>query len=53
MNKLLVGNKCDLVPKKVVDYTTAKEFAEQLGEHEYFLSFFLSRYPSSSLVEVT
>ncbi|XP_033985604.1 ras-related protein ORAB-1-like [Trematomus bernacchii] len=29
-NKLLVGNKCDLM-KKVVDYTTAKEFAENLG----------------------
>jgi Ras-related protein Rab-1A len=24
VNKLLVGNKCDLVNKKVVDYTTAK-----------------------------
>ena len=24
MNKLLVGNKCDLTTKKVVDYTTAK-----------------------------
>ena len=31
VNKLLVGNKCDLTPKKVVDYTTAKEFAEQLN----------------------
>ena len=31
VNKLLVGNKCDLQSKKVVDYTTAKEFAEQLG----------------------
>lgn len=31
VNKLLVGNKCDLTTKKVVDYTTAKEFAEQLG----------------------
>eukprot|EP01013_Petalomonas_cantuscygni_P038288 TRINITY_DN69367_c0_g1_i1.p2 TRINITY_DN69367_c0_g1~~TRINITY_DN69367_c0_g1_i1.p2 ORF type:complete len:204 (+),score=50.71 TRINITY_DN69367_c0_g1_i1:275-886(+) len=29
--KLLVGNKCDLVVKKTVDYTTAKEFAEKLG----------------------
>ncbi|XP_048367458.1 ras-related protein ORAB-1-like isoform X1 [Sphaerodactylus townsendi] len=26
VNKLLVGNKCDLTTKKVVDYTTAKEF---------------------------
>lgn len=24
VNKLLVGNKCDLTNKKVVDYTTAK-----------------------------
>lgn len=31
VNKLLVGNKCDLTSKKVVDYTTAKEYADQLG----------------------
>ncbi|XP_077462239.1 ras-related protein ORAB-1-like isoform X2 [Stigmatopora argus] len=31
VNKLLVGNKCDLTTKKVVDYTTAKEFANCLG----------------------
>ena len=24
VNKMLVGNKCDLTTKKVVDYTTAK-----------------------------
>ena len=24
VNKLLVGNKCDLTTKKVVDFTTAK-----------------------------
>ena len=24
VNKLLVGNKCDMTTKKVVDYTTAK-----------------------------
>jgi len=24
VNKLLVGNKCDMITKKVVDYTTAK-----------------------------
>eukprot|EP00127_Corallochytrium_limacisporum_P006672 Clim_evm51s232 gene=Clim_evmTU51s232 len=30
VNKLLVGNKCDLLDKKVVDYTTAKEFADKL-----------------------
>ncbi|XP_031833648.1 RAS oncogene family member Rab1 [Nomia melanderi] len=31
VNKLLVGNKCDLHAKKVVDYTIAKEYADQLG----------------------
>jgi Ras-related protein Rab-1A len=31
VNKLLVGNKADLVEKKVVDYNEAKEFAEGLG----------------------
>jgi len=31
VNKLLVGNKCDLTTKKVVDYATAKEYADQLG----------------------
>uniref|UniRef100_A0A2K6R4V2 RAB1A, member RAS oncogene family n=1 Tax=Rhinopithecus roxellana TaxID=61622 RepID=A0A2K6R4V2_RHIRO len=31
INRLLVGNKCDLTTKKVVDYTTAKEFADSLG----------------------
>ena len=31
VNKLLVGNKCDLTNKKVVDYTSAKEYAAQLG----------------------
>jgi len=30
VNKLLVGNKCDLTTRKVVDYTTAKEYADQL-----------------------
>jgi len=31
VNKLLVGNKCDLVSKKVVNYETAKAFADKLG----------------------
>eukprot|EP00992_Anisonema_acinus_P001207 TRINITY_DN10410_c0_g1_i4.p1 TRINITY_DN10410_c0_g1~~TRINITY_DN10410_c0_g1_i4.p1 ORF type:complete len:202 (-),score=47.30 TRINITY_DN10410_c0_g1_i4:110-715(-) len=31
VNKLLVGNKCDLVVKKVVDFNSAKEFADSLG----------------------
>ncbi|KAF9192165.1 GTP-binding protein of the rab [Haplosporangium sp. Z 767] len=30
VNKLLVGNKSDLTDKKVVEYTVAKEFADQL-----------------------
>ena len=30
VNKLLVGNKSDLVQKKVVDYQAAKDFADQL-----------------------
>jgi Ras-related protein Rab-1A len=29
--KLLVGNKCDLTARKLVDYSTAKEYADQLG----------------------
>ncbi|KAF9996502.1 GTP-binding protein of the rab [Entomortierella chlamydospora] len=31
VNKLLVGNKSDLTNKKVVEYTVAKEFADQLS----------------------
>lgn len=31
VNKLLVGNKCDLVAKKVVDTAMAKEFADSKG----------------------
>eukprot|EP00271_Cylindrocystis_brebissonii_P013515 TRINITY_DN33381_c0_g1_i1.p1 TRINITY_DN33381_c0_g1~~TRINITY_DN33381_c0_g1_i1.p1 ORF type:complete len:203 (+),score=35.17 TRINITY_DN33381_c0_g1_i1:195-803(+) len=31
VNKLLVGNKCDLTAKKVVDYQTAKAFADEIG----------------------
>jgi Ras-related protein Rab-1A len=30
VNKLLVGNKCDLTNKKVVDYETAKDFADKV-----------------------
>jgi len=30
VNKLLVGNKCNLVSKKAVEYETAKEFADKL-----------------------
>jgi len=31
VNKMLVGNKCDMVSKKQVDYSQAKEFADQLN----------------------
>ncbi|UZJ57505.1 hypothetical protein CBS101457_006825 [Exobasidium rhododendri] len=31
VNKLLVGNKSDLTTKKVVEYSVAKEFADQLS----------------------
>jgi Ras-related protein Rab-1A len=31
VNKLLVGNKCDLTQKKVVDFSVAKEMADRLG----------------------
>jgi Ras-related protein Rab-1A len=31
VNKLLVGNKCDMVNKKVVDRSTAEEFAASLS----------------------
>jgi len=31
VNKLLVGNKADLVEKKVCEYNEAKEFADSLG----------------------
>jgi len=31
VNKMLVGNKCDMTNKKVVDYSTAKEFADGHG----------------------
>ncbi|KAJ7558243.1 hypothetical protein O6H91_04G030200 [Diphasiastrum complanatum] len=31
VNKLLVGNKNDLTAKKVVDYETAKAFADEIG----------------------
>jgi len=30
VNKLLVGNKCDLVSKRAVEYETAKDFADKL-----------------------
>nr|QOL01262.1 putative extracellular protein TR9_067 [Trebouxia lynnae] len=31
VNKLLVGNKSDLTAKKVVDFQTAKAFADEIG----------------------
>lgn len=43
VNKLLVGNKCDLTTKKVVDYTTAKVW---LQGHFYDLTT-LAAYPKA------
>eukprot|EP01097_Dermamoeba_algensis_P004517 TRINITY_DN292_c0_g6_i1.p1 TRINITY_DN292_c0_g6~~TRINITY_DN292_c0_g6_i1.p1 ORF type:complete len:201 (-),score=23.26 TRINITY_DN292_c0_g6_i1:355-957(-) len=31
VNKLLVGNKCDLTSKKIVDFSAGKEFADGIG----------------------
>ncbi|XP_063724555.1 ras-related protein ORAB-1-like [Symsagittifera roscoffensis] len=31
VQKLLVGNKCDLTVKKVVEFSTAKEYADSIG----------------------
>ena len=31
VNKLLIGNKCDLTSSKAVDYNTASEFAASIG----------------------
>ncbi|KAJ0897623.1 putative small GTP-binding protein [Helianthus annuus] len=31
VNKLLVGNKCDLTESRAVSYDTAKEFADEIG----------------------
>ncbi|KAK9742739.1 hypothetical protein RND81_03G194400 [Saponaria officinalis] len=31
VNKLLVGNKCDLVANRAVPYETAKAFADEIG----------------------
>ncbi|GMH29860.1 hypothetical protein Nepgr_031703 [Nepenthes gracilis] len=31
VNKLLVGNKCDLLAGKVISYETAKAFADEIG----------------------
>ena len=36
VNKLLVGNKCDLTTKKVVDYTTAKVRLCIQSQHDYY-----------------
>lgn len=45
VNKLLVGNKCDLTTKKVVDYTTAK-----VGHSSTQLIFFILPLTSPLLV---
>ena len=40
VNKLLVGNKCDLTTKKVVDYTTAKVRYTQ-SYHSYKITYIM------------
>lgn len=37
VNKLLVGNKCDLTAKKIVDYTTAKVFSSYIAGFQFSL----------------
>lgn len=34
MNKLLVGNKCDLTTKRAVETQSAKDYADQVGYAE-------------------
>jgi len=46
VKRLLVGNKSDLVDKKVVDYNTAKDFADEVG-----IPFLEASAKSSSNVE--
>ena len=44
VNKLLVGNKCDLTTKKVVDYTTAKvRMSKVRSWHQCFYIFLRSK----------
>jgi len=31
VTRLLVGNKCDLIEKKIVDTSTAREYADSVG----------------------
>ena len=42
VNKLLVGNKCDLTSKKVVDYTTAKVRANTIKQLTFRIATLLS-----------
>ena len=44
VNKLLVGNKCDLTTKKVVDFTTAKA---SIGNYRHFI-FITDKTPKQS-----
>lgn len=53
VNKLLVGNKCDMSARKVVDYNTAKEFAEQLGKHLLVPKYHFNSYRSHPLTKCT
>ncbi len=44
VNKLLVGNKSDLVEKKVVDFNEAKEFADSIGKFDIRNGLYISHH---------
>ena len=49
VNKLLVGNKCDLTTKKVVDFTTAKVFIQNRKKIIVFNNVWLTKWGHSQL----
>lgn len=57
VNKLLVGNKCDLTTKKVVDYTTAKVSnvidVEHIDFKEKYSVEYFAEYANSCLSEIS
>ena len=53
VNKLLVGNKCDLTTKKVVDYTTAKVSNPKRWEGRTFGSYLLHSVVAQLVWELT
>ncbi len=52
VNKLLVGNKCDLENKRAVEYEEAKEFADSLGNNT-IQNHFSSFLPGISFLETS